>query len=408
MRTFGNPKPPAGRRGSITVLAAVFLIVAVAFLAFSVDFGYMVVAESDLQNAADAAALSGARALPGGRDAAVAAAQLWAGKNVAAGQPVELVADEDVEIGIWDAGTASFTALPAGLGEAANAVRVTCRRTAERGNPLNLFFAPVMGTRHASVAASAVAAVERDRCGLIVGLDYVNIQNGKVDSYDSDLGFYDEQSPAQNGDVCSDGPITIGPQGLVQGNALPGQGHTVNRPGNVTGSTAPRSGPMSWEAVDASEVVADNDNWRIHGKHLKNGRLRLSGQTELTLEPGTYYFPQGIQVTGQARIVVTGPTRIVMGGKSNVAGNGIVNDTTAPANLRIDMTDGSASFAGNAAFHADIYGPTAELNIRGNGGFYGAAFGRSVTFSGAKAAVHADEALRRDHDAGTVRAALKQ
>ena len=99
------------RRGSITVLGAVFLVVVIAFMAFSIDYGYIVVTESELQNAADAGALSGARALKDGRGAAILAARVWAGKNIAASQTVP-VTDEDVEIGRWNVDTATFTIVP--------------------------------------------------------------------------------------------------------------------------------------------------------------------------------------------------------------------------------------------------------------------------------------------------------
>lgn len=144
------------RRGSITVLAAVFLVVVIAFMAFSIDYGYIVVTESELQNAADAGAMSGARALNDGREEAILAAKNWTGKNIAAGQSVA-VADEDVEIGRWDADAATFTVVPANSSDAPNAVRVTCRRTSGRGNPLNLFFAPVIGTDSANLTVSAIA-----------------------------------------------------------------------------------------------------------------------------------------------------------------------------------------------------------------------------------------------------------
>jgi Flp pilus assembly protein TadG len=144
------------RRGSIAVLAAFFLVVVIAFLAFSIDYGYIVVAESDLQNAADAGAMSGARALNDGREAAILAAKNWAGKNVAAGQSVA-VADEDVEIGRWDADAATFTAVPTNSSDTPNAVRVTCRRNSGRGNPLHLFFAPIIGTDFADLTLSAIA-----------------------------------------------------------------------------------------------------------------------------------------------------------------------------------------------------------------------------------------------------------
>ena len=149
-------KRRAERRGTITVLAAVFLVVVVAFLAFSIDYGYIVATESELQNAADAGALSGARALNEGRDAAILAAKKWAGKNAATGQAVT-VANEDVEIGRWDADTATFEVLPADSKDTPNAVRVTCRRTSARGTPLNIFFAPVIGTDSVDLTVSAIA-----------------------------------------------------------------------------------------------------------------------------------------------------------------------------------------------------------------------------------------------------------
>jgi Flp pilus assembly protein TadG len=151
--------PPAkrhNRRGAVVVLSAAFLIVTIAFLALSIDWGYIVVSESELQNAADAGAMSGARALTNGREAAILAAKNWAGRNVAAGQAVAL-ADEDVEIGRWDTDAATFTVVPPNSTDPTNAVRVTCRRTTARGNPIKLFFAPVIGTESADLSVSAIA-----------------------------------------------------------------------------------------------------------------------------------------------------------------------------------------------------------------------------------------------------------
>lgn len=387
--------------------AAFCLVIAIAFLAFAVDWGYIVVTESELQNAADAGALSGARALPDGRPAAIAAAQSWAAKNVAAGSSVVTVASEDVEIGLWDDDTATFEVLPVSSSESPNAVRVTCRRTTPRGNSLKLFFAPVIGTSHAQLTASAVAAINRDRCGLVVGLDYVNVKNGHIDSYDSALGSYEQQAPRSNGSVCSNGPIEIGPVGTVDGDALPGKKHTVNRPGQVTGRTTPRKTSIKWKPIDHSDVSANNHNDFLSPGQFKNGRVTLSGTQVLTLEPGTYFFPAGIQMSGSSRIEVTGPTRIVMGGNSTITGGGIVNSTGTAANLRIDLTGGSATFSGNSDFYADIYGPTATVELNGNAAFYGAIFAERVELGGNASQIHGDEALRREHDE-TARSKLKQ
>ena len=185
----------ANRRGAIAILAALCLIIVIAFLAFSIDFGQLAVAESNLQNAADAAALSAARALPN-RELAIAAAIEWAEKNNTGTSGTPLVSTEDIEIGTWDEETALFTVVPEGDNTTLDAVRVTCHRTAERGNSIRLFFAPVIGTNNASVMASAIARRDRTSCGGIIGLlkiyfnDRVSGHFTFTDSYDSGQGEY--------------------------------------------------------------------------------------------------------------------------------------------------------------------------------------------------------------------------
>src|SRR5260370_40779784 len=51
------------RRGAIAPLCALLLVPLLAMLAFAIDTGYMCLTETELQNAADAAALAGANAL---------------------------------------------------------------------------------------------------------------------------------------------------------------------------------------------------------------------------------------------------------------------------------------------------------------------------------------------------------
>ena len=51
------------RRGAILILAAVFMIVILAFATFSVDFGYIVLVNQELQSAVDSAALAAAQEL---------------------------------------------------------------------------------------------------------------------------------------------------------------------------------------------------------------------------------------------------------------------------------------------------------------------------------------------------------
>lgn len=102
------------QRGISTVLVAVALIMLLAFAALAVDGGNLYVARNELQNAADAGALAGARVLylddgssvnPGAN--AVAADTATA--NTSQGSPVEIVS---VRRGHWSFITRTFTPNP--------------------------------------------------------------------------------------------------------------------------------------------------------------------------------------------------------------------------------------------------------------------------------------------------------
>src|SRR5690349_9207620 len=73
----------ANRRGIIVVLAAVLLVVMLAMIAFAVDVGFITVARTELQGAADAAALAGVSKLPLGESEANVVASDYVGRNIA-------------------------------------------------------------------------------------------------------------------------------------------------------------------------------------------------------------------------------------------------------------------------------------------------------------------------------------
>ena len=66
-RTYGTrERQPTGhesREGTILVLSAVVLVVVLAFVSFTVDFGMITVTKGQLQNAADSAALAATQEL---------------------------------------------------------------------------------------------------------------------------------------------------------------------------------------------------------------------------------------------------------------------------------------------------------------------------------------------------------
>jgi Flp pilus assembly protein TadG len=137
--------PPCRRRGAIVPLAALLLVPLLAMMAFALDVGWMVLVESNLQNAADSAALAGANSLIDGyvqfvqagittsstsqssilstyEANATAAAQQFAALNGAGNSSLTLLSS-DVQFGYTD-GSGNYTT-PAPSGTYPNTIKVT-------------------------------------------------------------------------------------------------------------------------------------------------------------------------------------------------------------------------------------------------------------------------------------------
>ncbi len=138
------------RRGVVAVQVAVCMVVLLGCAALTIDVGYLYNVRTELQTAADAAALAGVSQLPD-EAATRTVAQHFASLNHS-GQGIVL-APGDVALGNWDTAQAAFTA----GGIPVNAVRVVVRRSEANGNPVELFFARVFGRSQTNLSAEAVA-----------------------------------------------------------------------------------------------------------------------------------------------------------------------------------------------------------------------------------------------------------
>ncbi|MFP3563333.1 TadG family pilus assembly protein [Paraburkholderia sp. SIMBA_030] len=148
---------------SVAMLSTLFAALLVA--AFSIDIGHGVLARSELQSAADAAALAGAGALlPGSPGPNWSLAQTNAAKAVSLNSSDSVtLTSASVQSGFWN-----LTGSPAGMqastispGTYDNpAVKVTVSRAAGLNNgPVRFFFAPLFGVDNGAVTATAVAVV---------------------------------------------------------------------------------------------------------------------------------------------------------------------------------------------------------------------------------------------------------
>ncbi len=374
-------------------------------VAFAIDMGYICHARTELQRTADCCALAAVAKLPN-LDMALCAAQTAAQENRGSCSPE--LRDADFEVGYWNRYTATFQTAPP-TGKSVNAVRVTVRRTTATGNPLKLFFANLIDVRKSDVTSSAIAMYDRGSCGPFIGIDWIDVIGSPImDSYNSDFGFYDPANAGYRSGICSDGPIKVGGDSLIQGNAMAGKGKTITVANNstVTGKIGNRRKPLNLAPVDASQAATTNDNHKVPKVRRGNkwvslvdnqNNFLLNSTDEITLPSGTYYF-KDFDVNGQSILNVNGTVRIYLTGDLKRAGGTQVNNLSAiPSDLKIYMTGGKASVTSTNNFHGIIYAPNTQVTVNGSSGYFGVIVGKTLT-KGGSAGGHYDESLDMELD----------
>jgi Flp pilus assembly protein TadG len=148
------------RRGTIAVLAAFFMVVLVALMAFAIDIGVVINSRNDMQRAADAGALAAALELASNPASTTDVGRQYVRLNsVVTSQLSD--AEIAVEVGKWDKTTKSFSVSSLN----ADAVRITLQQSDQP-----LFFGRVLGTNQYNMNASAIATFKpRD---IMLVLDY--------------------------------------------------------------------------------------------------------------------------------------------------------------------------------------------------------------------------------------------
>ncbi len=162
--------PLGTESGAVAVMTAVFLLALLGAAGAAIDIGHALVAKNELQNAADAGALAGTRALgkiyegmtpaaqqtytlTGGDTATiVAAVQATAAENSAAGVAVT-INSADIAIGTWNSATNVHTPTV----NQPKAVRVWARRDGAANGSISTFFSRAVGLTSVNVSAVATA-----------------------------------------------------------------------------------------------------------------------------------------------------------------------------------------------------------------------------------------------------------
>lgn len=408
---------------------AFLLPVFIAFIAFAVDYGAINVAMHELQNAADAGADGAVRVLIRDRINADLAAFEAVSGNRLFGKNITFDVRRDVHYGTWEEDTRTFTEIPrenytpgtgspddvsgATIPAGATAVRVRLVRSAEFDNALPLFFGPIIGVQFSEITAEAIAAATPG-CSGFIGIDSVTLRNNMAtDAYNSDNGSYGGANRTEDGDVCSNGPVSLASGADVFGDA---QGSPVTIAGGsgatISGTRTDSPAGLNFEPVDFSEAnINDNDaiergpTWAPPFYNESTGDLIVDNGRNITLQAGTYIF-RDLLLAGGSQLNVSGPVRIFIEREMRFDNGTVANLTEIPANLEINVGAGPVNIQGGHQLHAAIYAPDADVSIANGSGFFGAIIGQTLSVAGG-GGLHFDQSLATDEAAGAAPALVQ-
>ncbi|HEX8522928.1 MAG TPA: pilus assembly protein TadG-related protein [Tepidisphaeraceae bacterium] len=381
------------RSGVGLVYAIIFMSVMLLFCSFAVDYGRVQLAKTQLQSAADAAALAGAGELKNGLARSQSAAISIAASNKVDGAGLTLDPANDIEFGRWNAASRQFTPLTGAAQTGANSVRINAKRVAARGTGIDTPFLRMFGRIACDIHSSAVAVASPIQYAA-VGIDFIKMSGNATDSYISNGGSV----PPYLGSIASNGDITLTGNSMVHGDAHPGVGKNITGADHVSGNTSPLGAPLNFSPINPGSIRTNNDNFRITPMTaVSNGNFSLTNSQSATFPAGNYYF-KNFWTTAQSTINITGPVTIYCYGSFSMAGKAVVAGNL-PGNLKIVMVTaadgsmpGSLSISGDTALYADIYAPLSPVSVTGGGDIYGSIVGKSLSMSG-NGALHYDLSL---------------
>ncbi|HQO38313.1 MAG TPA: hypothetical protein PLP56_06135 [Candidatus Omnitrophota bacterium] len=215
-----------------------------------------------------------------------------------------------------------------------------------------------------------------------------------------------------NGDIGTNGDITMSGQAFVYGDAATGPDGEFEDEDNdyISGNVTQDSDvyltavtvPSELENVTLGNSVSAS--WSPAAGNYRIPSISLAGQNTVTLTgPTNLYLTStgtALAVSGQAEIVIsnssTGPVTIYTPGDISLAGQGITNEAVTPSKLLIYGTStDSQTFAcaGQGDFYGAYYAPNGDIRLSGQGDLFGSFIGDTVAISG-QGNIRYDESLK--------------
>jgi len=287
-------RPFSRRKGNIVALTAVLMIVMIAFVAMSVDIGYLYTARNELQRTADAAAIAAAWELvdkngqAGSNNAsnlstnASSKAIQFAALNKVCNQ-VPALGEGDVTVGYMaNPSNPSDTLVATPSGMLPNAVYVRVQRTSAVNGEIPLFFARALGVDTKSMKAEATAALVSGFIGFTAPSDGSNLE---ILPFALDADTWNGLS-AQGSDVYRYDPetktVSAGGDGIKEVNLFPqGTGSPGNRGtvdiGGSNNSTADIARQILY-GITPADLAYTGGSLQFGS----NGELHLNGDTGIS------------------------------------------------------------------------------------------------------------------------------
>ncbi len=229
-------------------------------------------------------------------------------------------------------------------------------------------------------------------------------QSTCTDSYNSDSGSYAATVTTDDGDVGSNGNITIGKFANIGGDVKTSSdtGLNIHATANLTGDTATGEDPVYIDTLtDAEFAWAESVNAAppgLSGSYSYNpatDAVSIGAFDTLTLANGVYYF--STIDFGQEAVLQVDPgaeVTIYMTDNITFAQDVDVNKNGSPADLQFYSKGTELNLNQNVEFYAGFYGPNAAIAIDQTAQVYGSVLGSSVNLEQG-ACFHFDRDLRK-------------
>jgi hypothetical protein len=248
----------------------------------------------------------------------------------------------------------------------------------------------------------------------------INLGGGAyTDSFDSAQGTYAQTRAESNGDVGSNGNVTLGDHTTVNGTAsipnptvgaCPGAGVTLGSNAQVTGQEAggfegpylslgdlPPMPTIAPVTPGTGTLTINNTTNLVPGAY---GDINLQGGGTLVFAPGNYYL-NTLSVSGTGSITISPAGQVILYVAGNgsttpvsLTGNSLTNTTGVPSNFQVVYGGtGVIKIAGGSAAYSVVYAPNAAVQMTGGSDWYGSIISNTFNEMGNNTALHYDRSL---------------